>query len=750
MNQQRKRRFSLTRHKRSLWALPAFGALMVAALWGAQWYQLRATEQALLTSIAQDTEHYAASFEQFVTRMIKDIDRAALLVKFEYEQHGEHDLARLMRAGVVEGSGVAQVSIIDARGDLLATNFPRAWTNVADRAHFQLHSAQDTGLLDISKPIRQRATGNTVIQFTRRLNNRDGSFAGIVLLSLSPEQITEFYDESDLHAYGSLGLVGLDGTVRARRVGSESTTVDDGSGAWVVARAALNPKGFFEATSAADGVARFVAYRRLPEYPFVVTTAQARDEALAGFHRNRATRLALAVAATAAILAFFAVVTVLAIRLQRHRRELKVQHHFLQTLLDNVPSGISVRSMRPPNVGRFVVWNEANEALLGIKAGDALGKTVDEVLPPEAAARVLELDRTLLASPMVQEIVNVGDIGPRRRRTLHFVRAPIFGADDEVDYIISSGTDITGDQARSDELRLASKVFETTVDGIMLTDADDRIIMVNSALSRLTGYAAEELLGKTLAESSFRPIDLAESDARMAQLNDQGFVTGEVARFRKDGTPLSLWVTATTVRDAGGTITNYVRVFTDISLLKATQEKLEQLASFDPLTGLPNRRLLQDRLGRALLRAERNKNRMALMFIDLDRFKKVNDTLGHDIGDLLLRGVASRLQKCIRASDSVGRFGGDEFAIVLEDTAVPNDAKRVAERIVASLAEPFHLNGHAVRTAASIGIAFYPTNGIDAATLLRNADMAMYEAKRSGSNRFEFFSDGQAEMAPVL
>ena len=750
MNQQRKHRFSLTRQTRSLWALPAFGALMIVALWGAQWYQLRATEHELLANIEQDTEHYAASFEQFATRMINDIDRAALLVKFEYEQHGERDLAPLMRAGIVQGSGVAQFSIIDAKGDLLATNFPRAWTNVADRAHFQLHAAQDTGLLDISKPIRQRATGKLVIQFTRRLNNRDGSFAGIVLLSLSPDQITEFYDESYLHAYGSLGLVGLDGTVRARRVGSESTSVDDGSGALLVARAALSPTGFFEVTSAADGVPRFVAYRKLPDYPIIVTAAQARDEALAGFRQNRANRLVLAIAATAAILAFFAAVTILAMRLQRHRRELKLQRHFLQTLLDNVPSGIAVRSMLTPNAGRYVLWNEANEAMFSIKAEDALGKTPGEVMPPDEAARVEALDRTLLDSPMVQEAVEARATANRGQRLFHFVRAPIFGPDDQVDYIMTSATDVTDDRALTAQLRLAARVFETTADGIMLTDADDRIIMVNAAFTRLTGYAPDELLGKTLMESSFRPIDPVESDARMDQLHHQGFVTGEVPRFRKDGTPLSLWVTATVVRDGDGRITNYVRVFTDISLLKATQEKLEQLASFDTLTGLPNRRLLHDRLRRALLRAERNETRMALMFIDLDGFKKVNDTFGHDIGDLLLRGVASRLQKCIRASDSVGRFGGDEFAIVLEDAALPNDARRIAERIVTSLAMPFHLDGHDVRIGASIGISLYPTDGIDAGTLLKNADLSMYKAKRAGSNRFEFFSDEQAELVPIL
>jgi diguanylate cyclase (GGDEF)-like protein len=212
---------------------------------------------------------------------------------------------------------------------------------------------------------------------------------------------------------------------------------------------------------------------------------------------------------------------------------------------------------------------------------------------------------------------------------------------------------------------------------------------------------------------------------------------------------LALWITASCVRNTEGVIRNFVRVFTDISLLKETQQELEQLASFDALTGLPNRRLLHDRLDQALLRADRHQVPMAVMFIDLDGFKGVNDTLGHDVGDLLLREVARRLAKCIRASDTVARFGGDEFAIVLEDAILPVDAVRIGERIVAALAVPFHLDGHRVRTAASIGIAIYPSDGADAMTLLKNADVAMYRAKRSGRNRFEFFAEADEPIAAV-
>jgi diguanylate cyclase (GGDEF)-like protein len=257
------------------------------------------------------------------------------------------------------------------------------------------------------------------------------------------------------------------------------------------------------------------------------------------------------------------------------------------------------------------------------------------------------------------------------------------------------------------------------------------------------------MVGVTLAESPFRPIDIAESIVRAERLQRDGHVTGEVPRFRKDGTPLALWITASCVRNPDNSIRNYVRVFTDISLLKETQKELEQLASFDTLTELPNRRLLQDRLVQGLLRAERRKVSMAVMFVDLDGFKGVNDTLGHDVGDLLLREVARRLSTCIRASDTIGRIGGDEFAVILEDALLPGDAEQIGERIVAAFTAPFMLKGQLVRTSASIGIAIYPQDGVDGESLLKNADVAMYKAKRKGCNRFEFYAEAR-EPEPAL
>jgi diguanylate cyclase (GGDEF)-like protein/PAS domain S-box-containing protein len=749
LKQPRHRRFSLTRHKHSLWALPAFGLLLVAGMWAATWLQLQTTERALIGAATHTTENLAEEFEQYTRRAIKDVDRMALLVKHEFEQHNSIDLARLIREGLlVEGRDRVVLSIADAEGNIIARNQPFKPFSIADREYFLLNAERDSGLLDISKPVVGRTSGVPTVLLSRRLNHSDGSFAGIVLVAVTPQHFMEFYQESELGKLGSLGLRGFDGTLRARRVGENISSVDDGSGPELVALAQANAWGHYETQSAHDHVMRIVAYRKLADYPFIVTAAQAKDEALADFYQQRRNYLIVAATATAVIILFFGVVTVLAARLQRHRAELKDQRLFLETLVDNIPSGITVRSMRPENFGQYVLCSESNRLIFGT-GKEALGKTVVDVMAAPYAAQIMEFDRQLLASPMAQDIVQVRDLPGKPARIYHLLRGPIFGAEGRVDYIMTSATDITQERARTGELQLASKVFETTADAIVISDSEDRVVMVNAAFSKLTGYDAQEIIGKILDESPFRPIDLDDAKDRDERLDRDGFVTAEVPRVRKDRTPLSLWLTASCVRNADGTVRNYVRVFTDISLLKATQQKLEQLASFDVLTGVPNRRLLNDRLEQTVRRMQRRNDGLAVMFIDLDGFKNVNDTYGHAIGDLALQAVASRLQKCVRSSDSVGRLGGDEFAIVLDGARLPADAALVGERIVAAMAEPLIFEGHRLTLAASIGIAVYPDDGTDAATLLRTADAAMYEVKQAGRNGFRFSSHPAELVAAV-
>ncbi|MEO8751794.1 MAG: diguanylate cyclase [Casimicrobiaceae bacterium] len=747
MNPPRDLRFSPPRHRHLPWALPVFGLLLVGAMWIGTWVQMRSTERVLLEAATRDIAGVATSFEHYTRRTIKDADRIALLIKHEFEQQGTLDFPRLIRAGLIEAGGVLVVNVADATGDIIARSRADGPFNIGDREIFLLHAAQDTGLLDISKPVVSRVSGRPTILMSRRLNHADGTFAGIVVLSVTPDYFMEFYREADLGTRGSLGLYGRGGTFRARSVGDEATSVSDGGEAQLATHAAASPVGYYDTRGTLDGIARIVAYRTLPDYPLIVTAAVSVDAALADFYEGRDQYLIVRGIASAVILAFFAALTIQAMRLRRHRDELKAQRRFLETIVDNIPSGIAVRSMAPATYGQYVLWNESNALTFGLKSEDALGKTMRDVMPARNTEEVAELDRQLLASPMVQDVVQLRELPGKGPRIIRLIRAPIFGAQGEVAYIMTSATDITEARARTDALELASKVFETTADAIIVSDADDRVIRVNAAFSKLTGYAAKDVVGTILAESPFRPIDVVESKARMDRQLRDGFVASEVSRFRKDGTPLSLWVTASFVLNDDGSIRNYVRVFTDISLLKDAQQKLEQLANVDALTGLPNRRLLLDRMEQAAHRAQRNNTGMAVMFIDLDDFKQVNDSLGHDVGDLLLREAAIRMQSCIRLSDSIGRIGGDEFAIVVEEAHGPADAAQVCARIVAALAAPFVLAGHRITTAASVGIAVYPDDGSDAATLLRNADMAMYRAKDAGRNRCAFFTKGMDAMA---
>jgi diguanylate cyclase (GGDEF)-like protein/PAS domain S-box-containing protein len=750
LKQPRHRRFSLTRHKGSLWALPAFGLLLVAGMWAATWVQFHATKHALIRAATHTNESLAAEFAQYTERAFKDLDRMTLLVRHESEQHGAIDLAQLIQEGLIErGGGHVVLSIADADGNIIARNQPFPPFSIADREYFRLHAERDTGLLDVSKPVVGRSNGSSTVVFSRRLNHRDGSFAGVVLVAVMPAYFTEFYDESELGKLGNLAVIGLDGTLRARRVGANVTSLADGTEPGLAARAQINPSSHYETRSDPDHVAQILAYRKLADYPFIVTVAQATDEVLSDFYQQQRTYLAIRVVATAVIILFFSVVTLLAVRLQRHRAELKSQRLFLETLLDNVPSGITVRSMRPEDFGRYVLCSESNRLIFGTGPKEALGKTVVDVMAAPYAEKTMEYDRQMLASPMVQDIVQVRESPGKAPTIYHLLRAPIFGADGRVDYIMTSASDITEERARTDDLRLASKVFETTADAIVISDAEDRVVMVNAAFSKLTGFEAREVVGEFLDDSPFGPIDPAEAQSRDERLDREGFIAAEVPRIRKDGTPLSLWLTASCVRNADGTIRNFVRVFTDISLLKETQRKLEQLASFDTLTGLPNRRLLHDRLEQTARRTQRSNNGMAVMFIDLDDFKQVNDTYGHGVGDQLLREVGSRLQKCIRSSDSVGRLGGDEFGIVLEGARLPDEAAQIGERIVTAMAEPIVVEGHRLTVAASIGIAIYPDDGTDAATLLKHADAAMYAAKEAGRNRFRFFSRRPAVVSAV-
>jgi len=293
------------------------------------------------------------------------------------------------------------------------------------------------------------------------------------------------------------------------------------------------------------------------------------------------------------------------------------------------------------------------------------------------------------------------------------------------------------------DLRVSATAFEAQ-EGMLITDSERKIIRINSAFTRITGYSAEDVIGKDphVLSSGYHDADFYEDFWK--SVNDTGSWEGEIWNRRKSGEIFPEYLTISAVKSIEGIITNYVATFSDISVIKAAAKEIETLAFFDPLTGLPNRRMLTDRLQHALASSSRNRRDGALLFIDLDHFKNINDTLGHYIGDLLLQQVAQRLTNCIREGDTVARLGGDEFVVMLEDLSQSDiesaaQAELVGEKILSTLSEPYKLAEHEYRITPSIGATMFKDHLQSKDELLKQADIAMYQAKRAGRNTLRFF-----------
>jgi diguanylate cyclase (GGDEF)-like protein/PAS domain S-box-containing protein len=308
--------------------------------------------------------------------------------------------------------------------------------------------------------------------------------------------------------------------------------------------------------------------------------------------------------------------------------------------------------------------------------------------------------------------------------------------------------DITERKTSDLGLHLADTVFDSTREGLMVTDSAQRIVRINPAFSEITGYSAADVLGQTPALLRSGRHESAFYAAMWDSINVSGHWQGEVWNRRKNSEIYPQLISIDVIRDHTGRVCNYVAVLTDLSKLRSSQLELDFLAHHDPLTRLPNRLLLLSRLQHGIELAQRDGTHLALLMLDLDRFKDINDSFGHLVGDELLQLVATRLVKQVRTIDTVGRFGGDEFSVLMEDVAGAEQAARVANDIIRVLSEPYGLSsGVEVRIGASVGISIYPENGLTPELMLQQADSALYQAKTEGRGRFAYFSESLTQAA---
>ncbi len=299
--------------------------------------------------------------------------------------------------------------------------------------------------------------------------------------------------------------------------------------------------------------------------------------------------------------------------------------------------------------------------------------------------------------------------------------------------------DITERKRAKERLQLAASVFSHAREGILIADADGRVVDVNQAFTSITGYAHDEVLGTPAR--IFRPGSHDYLEALWLGLREQGHWSGEIWNLRKNGERYAELVTISAVADALGAVRNYVLLFMDITPMKTYQKQLEDMAHFDALTRLPNRLLLADRLHQAMSQCQRRKLQLAVVFLDLDGFKTVNDQYGHGVGDELLIALSQRMKGALRDGDTLARIGGDEFVAVLVDLQQCDDAQPVLERLLQAAADPVTVGEARIQVSASMGIAVYPRDGTHTDLLLRRADQSMYQAKQAGRNRYSFFKE---------
>ncbi len=422
-------------------------------------------------------------------------------------------------------------------------------------------------------------------------------------------------------------------------------------------------------------------------------------------------------------------------RVAERTRELSQQLHFMRQLVEAIPGPVFYTDRQ----GRCLGCNQALLELVGKSRESVVGhRTTEFATAGLVTTSLLVDDDSEAAGPLVYESQLNDAAGNRHDVMVH--TAP-YGERGEPGGLVCVMLDITERKRMEVRLQQAATVFDSSAEGITITAPDGTIIAVNRAFTDITGYTQEEVIGRR-PQLLWSGLHDASFYREMWQtLAAKGRWRGELWSRRQEGQAFLALLTVSAVKDRQQQITHYVGVFSDITELRRAHDQLNHQAHHDPLTGLPNRLLLGDRLHKALQRAHREHRGLAVFFIDLDRFKNINDTLGHQFGDRVLCEVAGRLGRLLRESDTVGRLGGDEFLIIVEDVSDLAAISHIADKLLQSLqASPISLE-HEFYVGASIGISVFPQDGKDADTLMKNADVAMYRAKERGRNAYEFFTE---------
>lgn len=739
---------SQSRRRRLLWlntGLLVLGLGTVAGLWALLLGTLQAERTQSLAAGLRQVQGLAHAYEAQTQQLLQRVDLVTRLAAREAEAGHRNDAVSILRQGLAGERSLIGGYVIDAKGDVVAATVAGAPANVSDRPHFRVHAERPTDGLFVSMPVLGRVSGRWVVQLSRRLSAADGRFAGVLVVSADPAHFTNFYGQAQLPPGSMTLLTGTDGVVRARRSGGELWFGGSQREGRAVERFDT-AEGVALDASPFDGVRRVVAHRPVAGHPLTVAVGLAEDEVLATHRRREAALRSLGAVVTAVLVLAFGALAVLVRRWrisQAHADALQVE--FAAASEASLDAFFILRAVRD-HAGRIVdfVYVHANERgarLVRSDRTELIGRRRSQVPAAAGDARFFELYCRVIASGQPAEAtLQVGppeDDGPWM---LHQI-VPVG------DGVALTSHDVTAQREREQEILAAQHALRDSEQRlrditdnlpvlIAYIDREERLMFANATARRWFGLDVERAIGRPLRELLGEDHYLARRDPLRRALAGERMQFEVVSMLQ--GRPLHLQMTYVPDRDADGRVLGVYGLSADVTELKQIQARLDEMAHHDAVTGLPNRNRFDEVLPLAIKRAGRSHTPLALMFLDIDHFKRINDTWGHGVGDGVLREFGRRLQDSVRATDTVARLAGDEFVVLLEGVAGAPEAERIAAKIVERVRQPMQVDGVELEITTSIGIALHePSSPVAPATLLRVADEALYRTKSGGRDGWQ-------------
>lgn len=647
-----------------------------------------------------------------------------------------------------QNEAMFRVNVVDAHGKSVFSSGDAEEPPIEPRDHEYFDSlggAAGDALL-IRKAVAGPASQRGEILFIRPLPDPQGGFAGVIMLSVAPEYFIRFSQAVNLGPGTSITVRHSNGELLMRWPFSTHSLSEMQSEMSPLA-APTSTTGTFRGVSRIDGIERQYTWRALPEYGLVVTIGRAMNEVLSPYLRQKQIYLLVGVGISL-LLALLGTILLAGLKLRsRALAALEQGDSGLKSALESAGEGVWEWNNETGEGLYYSRWAE----LLGY-ADHELGNRIQNwrhLVDPDDSAALWAATEDYISgrTPVYAHEFRVRCKDGSWKWISSQGIAISRNAQGLALRMIGIHVDITERKQAEESMRLASLMYENSNEGMLVTDAENTIITINQAFTALTGYSAEEVVGKQPNMLSSGRHDREFYGSMWQSMRTTGRWQGEIWNRRRNGDVYAEWLSINTLFKETGEVYRRVALFSDLARKKEYENLIWQQANGDPLTGLLNRRMFGERLEQAVQRAHSLHAPMAMLFLDLDLFKEINDTLGHSSGDLLLCGVAQRLRAQVAESNCVGRLGGDEFAVIVENFQDHEAIKNLADEILRELGQPFQLGSEKVFISASIGMTLYPGDARTSEGLLKSAEQAMYAAKNQGRDRASFFTASMQETA---